>query len=115
VLSKREYLYRQYIGGKLGVYSLPKAFTASPQNSLLRELQSSYLFIDPATYSAEVTREFLYKNPKFLHYLFVKDFLKVTNKVFLGLNINFDILSNYFIQVVGYRYDYKNLSRNAFL
>jgi heme/copper-type cytochrome/quinol oxidase subunit 2 len=115
LLSKREYLYRQFLGEKLGVYNLPKSFTASPQNSLLKELQSSYLFIDPATYSSEVTREFLYKNPKFLHYLFVKDFLKVTNKVFLGLNINFDLLSNYFIQVIGYRHDYKNLSRNAFL
>jgi protein involved in sex pheromone biosynthesis len=108
-------LYRQFLGIKLGVHNLPKAFIASPQNSLLKELQAAYLFIDPATYSSEATREFLYKNPKFLHYIFLKDFLKTTNNVFLGLNINFNSLSNYFIQLIGYRYDSKNLSRNYHL
>jgi heme/copper-type cytochrome/quinol oxidase subunit 2 len=115
LLSKREYLYRQFLGSKLSVHSLPKSFTVSPQNTLLRELQSSYSFIDPTTYSSEATREFLYKNPKFVHYLFIKDFLRVTNKIFLGLNINFDSLSNYFIQLMGYRNDYKALNRNASL
>jgi hypothetical protein len=99
----------------LGIHSLPKAFTVSPQNTLLKELQSSFLFLDPTTYSSEVTREFLYKNPKFLHYLFLKDFLKVTNSIFFGLNINFDLLTNYFIQLMGYRYDHKSLSRNSYL
>jgi hypothetical protein len=73
------------------------------------------MFIDPTTYSSEVSREFLYKNPKFLHYLFLKDFLRVTNKVFLGLNINFDYLSNYFIHLSGYKYDSKSLSKNSLL
>jgi heme/copper-type cytochrome/quinol oxidase subunit 2 len=115
ILSKREYLYRQFLGNKLGIHNLPKSFTVSPQNTLLREIQASYLFLDPTTYSSEVTREFLYKNSKFLHYLFLKDFLKVTNKVFLGLNINFDLLSNYFIQLFGYRYDNSSLSKNSYL
>jgi hypothetical protein len=115
LLSKREYLYRQFFGNKLGINRLPKIFTVSPRNTLLKEIQSTYLFIDPTTYSSEVTREFLYKNPKFLHYLFLKDFLRVTNKVFLGLNINFDSLSNYFIQLIGYKYDYKSMSKNAVL
>ena len=98
---KREYLYRQFLGNKLGLNSLPKSFTVSPRNSLLKEIQASYLFIDPTTYSSEITREFLYKNSSFLHYLFIKDFLKVTNNVFLHLNINFDSLSNYFVQLLG--------------
>lgn len=115
LLSKREYLYRQFFGAKFNLNSLPKAFTVSPRSTLLKEIQASYLFIDPTTYSSEITREFLYKNPKFLHYLFIKDFLKVTNKVFLGLNINFDSLSNYFIQLIGYNYDYKSLSKNSLL
>jgi hypothetical protein len=115
ILSKREYLYRQFLGNKLGLNSLPKSFTVSPRNSLLKEIQASYLFIDPTTYSSEITREFLYKNSNFLHYLFIKDFLKVTNNVFLHLNINFDSLSNYFVQLLGYKYDYKSLSKNSSL
>jgi hypothetical protein len=95
--------------------TLPKLFTVSPQNSLLKEIQATYLFIDPTTYGSEITREFLYKNSKFLHYLFIKDFLKVTNNVFMGLNINFDSLSNYFVQLIGYKYDYKSLSKNSLL
>ena len=115
ILSKREYLYRQYLNNKLGLSSLPKPFTVSPRNTLLKEIQASYLFIDPTTYSSEATREFLYKNTSFLHYLFIKDFLKVTNTVFMHLNINFDTLSNYFVQLLGYKYDYKNLSKNLSL
>ena len=33
ILSKREYLYRQFLGNKLGLNSLPKSFTVSPRNS----------------------------------------------------------------------------------
>jgi hypothetical protein len=115
LLSKREYLYRQFFHNKLNINNLPKYFTVSPHNTLLKEVQATYLFIDPTTYGSEVTREFLYKNPKFIHYLFIKDFLKVTNKVFIGLNINFDSLSNYFVQLMGYKYDYKSMNKKASL
>jgi hypothetical protein len=112
LLSKREYLYRQFLISKLGINKLPKSFTVSPRNTLLKEIQATYRFIDPTTYGSEITREFLYGNSKFLHYLFIKDFLRITNKVFLRLDINFDSISNYFVQLLGYRYDYKSLARN---
>ena len=87
-------------------------FTVSPKNTLLKELQASYLFIDPTTYSSEVTREFLYNNSKFLHYLFLKDFLRVTNNIFFKFDINFNLLSNYFVHLIGYRYDLNLTSKN---
>jgi hypothetical protein len=107
-------LYRTFIGSKLGLRSIPKSFTVSPKNSLLKEIQATYSFIDPTTYSSEVTREFLYKNTNFLHYIFIKDFIKVVNQTFYKFSINFNLLENYFIQVLGSNSNtnYQNLSKN---
>jgi hypothetical protein len=91
---------------------MPQSLVASPNNNLFREVKALYSFIDPATYSSEVTREFLYQNPNFLKYTFMKDFLRIINNVHLNIPINFDLLSNYFVHLLGPSNQYTTLGKN---
>jgi hypothetical protein len=79
------------------VISLPKFLTAAPNNPLLKDIKSTYSFIDPTTFSSEITRELLYSNSDFLKYSFTRDILKMLNNTLYKLPINFDLLNNYFI------------------
>jgi hypothetical protein len=80
---------------------IPDFLTVSPNNSLFNEVKSSYMFIDPTTYGSEVTRELLYNNSEFLHYTFLRDFIKTINNLNYSLPINFNLLNNYFIYLLG--------------
>jgi hypothetical protein len=112
ILSKREYLYRQFFRGKSNVISIPKSLTVSPNNSLLSEIKSSYPFIEPSIYGSEVTREFLYNNVSFLQYSFMRDFLQLINTAGVNLPINFNILRNYFIYLLGPQGNYGGIGSN---
>jgi heme/copper-type cytochrome/quinol oxidase subunit 2 len=84
----------------------------SANNSLLNEVKSSYSFMDPTTYSSESTRELLYQSNSFLHYSFLRDFLKTTNILFHHVPLNFDFLNNYFIYLFGYTENYGKINGN---
>jgi hypothetical protein len=112
ILSKREYLYRIFLKNKTGTVFLPTNLTASPNNTLLKDIKATYSFIDPATYSSEVTREFLYQNIDYLRYIFIKDFLKLTNDLHYRIPLNFNLLSNYFVHILGPMNSYGGLGRN---
>jgi hypothetical protein len=105
ILSKREYLYRRYFKEKLNSSLVPNFLTASPQNPLLKEVRSNYLFIDPTTYSSEVTRELLYQSSDFLRYSFLLDFIKLINNLNYNFSINFNSINNYFIYLTGLNYN----------
>lgn len=112
ILSKREYLYRLFFKNKTNTTTIPASLTASPQNNLIREIKSTYSFIDPATYSSESTREFLYTNSNYLHYTFTKNFLKLLNDINYNIPINFNSISNYFIHALGPNDNYTFIGRN---
>jgi heme/copper-type cytochrome/quinol oxidase subunit 2 len=97
---------------KSGSVSIPKNLTVSPNNNFLYDVKSLYSFIDPTTYSSESTREFLYQNTNFLKFIFIKDFLKVTNDVFYQIPINFNLFTNYFIHLLGPSSDYATIGKN---
>jgi PPE-repeat protein len=115
ILSKREGLYRSFLRTKSNVVALPHSLTVSPKNSLLREIQASYLFIDPTTYGSEFTREFLYQNTNYLRYTFIKDFLRLVNQNTYNLPINFNLLSNYFVHLLGPSNEYGSIGHNSTL
>jgi hypothetical protein len=87
----------------------------SPRNSFLKEIQACYMFMDPTTYSSEVTRELLYNNNHFLHYSFLKDFLKISSNLFSSTPLNFTTLNNYFIYLFGYIDTYGKTQGNSHL
>jgi hypothetical protein len=111
-LSKREYIYRNFFKNKTNFIFLPDSLTASPNNTVLNEIKSTYLFIDPTTYSSEITRELLYLNTNFLKFIFIKDFLRLLS--FSGDQyINFSALSNYFLYLTGFNSDTTHLGKNG--
>ena len=113
ILTKREHLYKDFYKHKTNSMSIPKSLTVSANNSLLNEIKSAYSFMDPTTYSSEVTRELLYQNNSFLHYSFLRDFLKTSNNVFHNIPLNFDLLNNYFIHLFGYTENYGKVEGNS--
>jgi hypothetical protein len=66
ILSKREFLYRQYFLNKGYTTYLPKYFIASPTNPIIDEVKASYPFIDPSVFSSEISRDYFYQNSNFV-------------------------------------------------
>jgi heme/copper-type cytochrome/quinol oxidase subunit 2 len=75
ILTKREYLYRNYFEKNRQVISLPKTFTAHPQHPLIKELKSSFQFIDPITYGSSYSRETYYHSLSYFKFILLKNWL----------------------------------------
>jgi heme/copper-type cytochrome/quinol oxidase subunit 2 len=112
ILSKREYLYRDFYKSKAKSTILPKFLKVSINNSILNDIRASYSFIDPTTYGSEISRELLYQNINFLRYSFTRDFLKIANNLSGSTPINFNLVSNYFVHLFGYSERYGSLQGN---
>ena len=95
ILTKREYLYRQYFLNKSNVSSLPKYLTASPNNPLLEEVKNTFPLIDPVSFSSELSRELFYQNTNFLKFMVLKDSLVSVNNLLSNSSLNLSGLSNY--------------------
>jgi hypothetical protein len=95
ILTKREFLYRQYFYTKGFTLNLPKYLTASPKNPLLSEVKAAFPLIDPVTFSSEISREFLYQNTTFLKFNLIKEFLNISSNSLNSLPMNTGFLTNY--------------------
>jgi len=95
ILSKREYMYRQYVLRSGSSVQLPIYVTASPNNPLISELRSSYPFINPTSFSSEVSRECFYQNNNYLKFSIIKEFIEVLNKNIPNSSINLTYLTDY--------------------
>ena len=67
ILTKREYLYREYFLNKGFSVNLPNYLSSSPVNPLLKEIKSSYSLIDPLNHVSELQRDVFY-DKLFLHF-----------------------------------------------
>jgi len=113
ILSKREYLYRQYFLNKSSILSLPKYLTAAPNNPLLEEVRASYPLIDPVTFSSELSRELFYQNTSFLKFMVLKDTLVSMNNAMSNSSLNLSGLSNYlFFYLFGTNNSTSQLGKN---
>ena len=95
ILSKREHLYRIYLMKSCGIDQLPQALSASPNNPLLLELKSSFLFHDPANFSTEFTRDFIYTSRHFLTSLYLRNAIQQLGTTLENLPLNFDALTKF--------------------
>ena len=100
LLTKREYLYRQYFESNNKIISLPNILTSNPNNPLLEDLKSSFLFVDPITYNSEYSRELYYNSLSFFKFMLLKDWLlslsNFNSNVFININLVNDYLFYYF-------------------
>ena len=95
ILSRREYLYRLFITSSSGIRYLPVALCATPNNPLLAEFKSSFLFQDPASFSSEFSRDFMYGSTHFVKSIFLRNALESFIKTTDGLPVNVDMLTRF--------------------
>lgn len=95
LLTKREYLYRQYFESNNKIIHLPYKLTASPRNPLVSELKHAFLFIDPLNFTTEYSRDFYYSSLRFFKFLLFKEWLIWLNDSVSNLPINPSALNNY--------------------
>jgi len=95
ILSKREYVYRQFFASKGLLSNLPDFLTSSPKNPLIKEVLSTYSFIDPITFSSESTRDYMYQQQNFIKFIVMKDFLVSLNNSIKDSSLNLSFLNNY--------------------
>ena len=95
LLTKREYLYREYFLNKGYSVNLPNYLTSSPTNPLLEEVKKSYSFVDPTSFGSELSREFFYQNSSFVQFNLIKDLLGTINSSISNFGLNLSPLNNY--------------------
>jgi hypothetical protein len=95
ILTKREYLYREFLSNNNKIINLPFYLTSSPSNPLINEIKSSFLFTDPIVYNNEYSRDVYYNSLNFFNYTVVKSFLS-TYTDFLNTSFINDYLFYYF-------------------
>jgi hypothetical protein len=104
-LSKREYLYRQYLELNNNSIHLPYELTATPTNPLLDDVKASFLFNEPNEVASEYSREVYYNSLDFFKYLLIKDWLVYLKDV----PFNFTWLNDYlFFYLFGFKNSFKN-------
>lgn len=91
ILSKREYLYRELIMLNKKIVSLPNVLTASPNNPILNEVKTSFLFVDPINLNNEYSRSIYLSSMQYFNYLLFKSFL-----INVGENVSDFSLRNFF-------------------
>ena len=95
ILTKREYLYREFFAYNNKIISLPLYLTCTSSNPLINEVKSSFTFVDPINNNNEYSREVYFNSLKFFNHNVLKIFL-VDYYQLLGLNFVNDYLVCHF-------------------
>jgi len=74
---------------------LPKSLCATPQNPILAELKSSFLFNDPSNFSSEYSRDLLYTATPYFKFIYLKSLSQQASNLAASLPINSSLLTNY--------------------
>lgn len=95
ILTRREYLYRKYLQLNKRVINLPSMLTANKNNELIDEVKSSFLLIDPISYSSDISRDFFYSSLPFFKFLLFKTVINDLNTTLQYLPFNATLLNEY--------------------
>lgn len=95
ILTKREFLYREFLANHNKIINLPFYLTNSPSNPLINEVKASFLYIDPINHNNEYSRDIYYNSLNFFNFTVLKSLL-LSYGDFLNLNLLTDYLFYYF-------------------
>jgi hypothetical protein len=113
ILTKREYLYRNYFSSKGLKTTLPTHFIASPVNPLLLELKNLSNTVDPISISSESSRDLFYLHSSIFNTSIIQDVFSKLNYTSSGLPLNLNFISNYILVYFTGNSDINNLSNNT--
>jgi hypothetical protein len=109
LLSKREFLYRQFMETSFKNFYLPTEMTATPENPLINEVKNNLFYIDPSTYLSENSRNIIYLSLDFIKLTYLKTSLYFINNTFNLIPINLSFFNSYFL----YYFTGSNLNKIA--
>lgn len=95
IMTKREYLYREYLRERNPGVTLPQHFLTTPNNKLLLDIQAGYPLVDPTTFGSEISRELFYNNSTFLKSTIIRNALLNVDVDLSILGISNRRLSNF--------------------
>jgi len=101
ILSRREFLYRNYFFSVRNSTLLPQQLTANPSNPLVADVRAGFLYSDPTSYSKDYNRELVYTNLSYAKFLYLNNILKSFSEVNLKFltnifSVNFLALPRFF-------------------
>jgi len=86
---------RQYLQTNKQIVNLPNVFTTNINNTLIDEIKSSFMLIDPISYSSEISRDFFYFSLPFFKFLVFKSFILDLMSKTSDLPINTQLINEY--------------------
>ena len=95
MLTKREFLYRQYLESNNKLINLPKIISSTPNHPLMQELKASFLLVDPITYNTQYSRELYYNSLTFFKFLLFKNWINNIASNLDQLPFNFNLINEY--------------------
>ena len=95
ILSKREFIYRQYLENSHSAVHLPTSLCATPTNPILTELKSSFLFSDPSNFSSEYSRDLLYTSTPYFKFILLKSLSQQASDLVSALPLNASLITDY--------------------
>jgi len=72
------------------IINLPYFITNNPNNPLINEIKSTFLFLDPINHANEYSRDVYFNSLNFFNFTVIKSFLKSYEDV-----INLNLITNY--------------------
>jgi hypothetical protein len=97
ILTKREYLYRQFLFTRNKIINLPFFAVNNPNNPLIHDLKSAFMLIDPTSYNNEYSRDVYYNTLTYFHFNTLSSFLTtsyLTTQISLYLTTIMQFFSN---------------------
>lgn len=79
ILSRREFLYRHFIGEKNSTSKIPDYLTATPFNPLIEDIKAAFLYKDPIVTSKETNRSLTPNSVFYAKTFFIKELQTLVN------------------------------------
>ena len=95
MLTKREFLYRQYLESSNKLINLPNILSSTPNHPLMQELKASFLLVDPITYNTQYSRELYYNSLAFFKFLLFKNWITSLTNTIEQLPLNLNLINEY--------------------
>jgi hypothetical protein len=95
ILTKRESLYRNYLNSLSLVSALPVHLCATPSNPILSEIYEGYGYVDPLSFSTEISREVMYRDLNFVKLNLIVDMHKKIAKAASLTGVNVNVFDSY--------------------
>jgi len=95
ILTKRENMYRELFLKKNKIINLPLYLTSNPSHPLLKELKSSFLYVDKIVNHNEYSRDIYYNSLNYFNYLLLSSYKNYLSESF-NFSYSLDSLFFYF-------------------